>query len=501
MSRAVMLGLYGKLPSHGDFLRRRVPDPFLAAWDPWLQESIARSRSALGEKWLELFLTSPVWRFACSPGACGPAPMVGLIAPSVDKVGRYFPFTLMSELSPADGLCTAIRQAEPLLAAAEQLLVETLESEPLDFNLFDARLVSLSHELGPPVPGLRLDSDQARAIVNTGRVANWQIPLGAPQHLGLVFEQLLSLRLSTLHDPFSIWWSEGSSMVEPCCLLVKGLPSPQSFSAMLDGSWRQANWDVVHVDFDEPADPGDDTVVPPPLELRYRSAAKSDAGQVRRVNQDAYLERSTAGLWVVADGIGGYSDGDVASRMVCDRLADLVPHPDFEQTIELARRALGEVNTHLHRKSIQAENAVRSGSTVVALFTRGARCAVVWAGDSRLYRWRAGQLEQLTRDHSVAAEEPGPHAAEEANAITRAVGGEQDLELDVRYDRVETGDRFLLCTDGLSKVLPEEALRRWVAHASIAEAVDGLVADTQAAGAPDNVTALIVEALSEPASP
>ena len=101
------VGFYGKLPSHGDFLRRRVSDGFVDAWDSWLRECLAASRTALGAKWLDVYLTSPAWRFVCAPGACGPAPVIGLLAPSVDQVGRYFPLTVVAELPEDVCLVTA----------------------------------------------------------------------------------------------------------------------------------------------------------------------------------------------------------------------------------------------------------------------------------------------------------------------------------------------------------------------------------------------------------
>ena len=95
---AIDVGFFGKLPSHGDFLRRQVSDAFVGVWDGWLQECLAASRAELGDRWLDVYLTSPVWRFACAAGTCGPAPVVGVMVPSVDRVGRYFPLTLVAEL-------------------------------------------------------------------------------------------------------------------------------------------------------------------------------------------------------------------------------------------------------------------------------------------------------------------------------------------------------------------------------------------------------------------
>ena len=89
------VGFFGKLPSHGDFLRRRTSDAFVGVWDSWLQACITTSRQALGERWLDVYLTSPAWRFVCAPGACGPAPILGTMVPSVYRVGRSFPFPLV----------------------------------------------------------------------------------------------------------------------------------------------------------------------------------------------------------------------------------------------------------------------------------------------------------------------------------------------------------------------------------------------------------------------
>jgi type VI secretion system protein ImpM len=499
LSRELTVGLFGKLPSHGDFLKRRVSDMFQHTWDEWLQECLAESQAALGAGWLDVYLTSPVWRFACAAGACGSAPVVGLMVPSMDNVERCFPLTLVAELPPGLPLLTAMRSAEPLLSAAERLVLDALDAEKLDFDDFDARLEGLGREPGAiDWPTLGVDPVMAAALTNDARHHFWQLPLEAPSQLAGAFEQLLSARLASLYNPLVVWWSEGSSEVEPSCVVAKGLPTPSRFVAMLKGDWSEREWCTVPVEqfAETPESESEgvtDDTVDAPIVLRLHSAATTDVGRVRKVNQDACLERSDVGLWVVADGLGGHSEGEVASQMVCDALADLVPESDFEVTVESARARIRQVNDHLYAKSVQPENPVSSGSTVVALLIRGPRAALVWAGDSRIYRWRDGRLEQLTRDHSVAEEE-GVVGREEANVITRAVGGEVRLDLDTRYERVRAGDRFLLCSDGLTKVVPDADVAGMMKTPDLRRAVDALIHAALEGGGPDNVTALVVEA-------
>lgn len=225
-------------------------------------------------------------------------------------------------------------------------------------------------------------------------------------------------------------------------------------------------------------------------QLRWTSAALTDVGLVRSRNEDACLDRPERGLWAVADGMGGHAYGDVASRMVVEAI-DTVPAPnDLAQVVASARMRLSGVN-----RQLRTEAAVRRvpvmGSTVVALFACGGDLACLWAGDSRIYLYRNGRLQQLTQDHSQAR---AMASGASSNMITRAVGAADVLDIDETTLAARDGDMFLLCSDGLSNAVDEQAIMGTLIAGDCAQAAQALVAQARANGGRDNITVVVVRA-------
>jgi protein phosphatase len=224
-------------------------------------------------------------------------------------------------------------------------------------------------------------------------------------------------------------------------------------------------------------------------------------GAVREINEDACLDRPTRGLWAVADGMGGHTLGDLASRMVVEGLDQLPPYDNVLEFINEARIQLQGVNRLLRR-----EAAIRVapiiGSTVAVLLACDSNCGYLWAGDSRIYLVRDGRLRQLTRDHSQVEElrARGELSSEEAinhparNLITRAVGAMDTLDLEEETLQASHGDVFLLCSDGLSNMVSEQEIVDALIPGDCQQAAEELIQLALRRGGRDNISAIVVRA-------
>lgn len=237
--------------------------------------------------------------------------------------------------------------------------------------------------------------------------------------------------------------------------------------------------------------------------MNLRCAMRTDVGKVRRVNEDATLEMPDWGVYAVADGMGGHNAGDVASRLAVESLESRLRGK--QATPQILQNVVQEANLVLLRRAQDQPECQGMGTTLTLLCVQENGAYIAHVGDSRCYRFRAGALEQCTEDHSMVGEllRNGALTAQEArahpyrNVITRALGTTGYVEADVMAVEVHPGDRYLLCSDGLSGMVPDEQIAELLRGRSIEEAADALLAAALEAGGRDNVTLLLLEHAGE----
>lgn len=236
--------------------------------------------------------------------------------------------------------------------------------------------------------------------------------------------------------------------------------------------------------------------------MTIRFNAKTHVGRVRKVNEDSILALPDQKIFVVSDGMGGHEAGDFASQTIVDTIAMIPPDQPPADLMRGLRQTIIQAHDVI-RAEAEARFHGTVGATVVALILSDEHFVAFWAGDSRIYRFREGKIEMLTTDHSLVAEfvAAGTMTWDEAehhpqsNAITRAVGVGEVLELDKVRGDLRTGDRFLLCSDGLTKYAGFGTLERMAAHAPIETVSDSLMTLALDGGGADNISIIVVDVI------
>ncbi len=247
--------------------------------------------------------------------------------------------------------------------------------------------------------------------------------------------------------------------------------------------------------------------------LRVKACGLSDVGMTRVHNEDCFALEPGRQLFVVADGMGGHSHGEIASRIAVDTIRDFVVAGNGAGTAAMASESRLRPHSHTLASAIRlAHGKVLSaigrdarlqgmGTTVAGVLVDGSVAAVAHVGDSRVYRARGGELELLTQDHTWVNEQvvAGFLSEEQArvhplkNVVTRALGGESDVDVDVREVQLAPGDVYLLCSDGLTTMLSDaEIARHLLARRPLEETCQRLVQDANAHGGLDNITIVLL---------
>lgn len=207
-------GLFGKLPSHGDFVARNLPPALRVGWEAWLDAGLDRSRQMLGDKWLEIYLSSPVWNFAVASGCCGGQPFAGVMIPSVDRIGRYFPLSILAALSPQYSAAEIALGGKVWFERIEALALSCL-ADDFEFASFEQKLAREAFpQLGPEV------------------VTSLEVAVADEAGLGDM-SLLLGRLLERSGVRYSLWWTSGSPAIAACGRAFHGLPPPEEFARLL----------------------------------------------------------------------------------------------------------------------------------------------------------------------------------------------------------------------------------------------------------------------------
>ncbi|MCU1675659.1 MAG: protein serine/threonine phosphatase [Frankiales bacterium] len=240
------------------------------------------------------------------------------------------------------------------------------------------------------------------------------------------------------------------------------------------------------------------------LTLKY--ATRSDVGLIRTGNEDAFYAGPR--LLAVADGMGGHAAGEVASSVVIGTLSSLDEDTPSRDLLDVLQGAVATANDHL-RQMVAADNELEGmGTTLTAMLWSGRRLALAHVGDSRAYLFRDGELHQLTKDHTLvqslvdegrlSADDAGHHP--QRSMLMRALDGRVDVEPDISVREAQFGDRYLLCSDGLSGVVSDETIAHTLVGKDPQEAVDALVDLALRGGGPDNITCIVADVVDAGAS-
>jgi serine/threonine protein phosphatase PrpC len=241
--------------------------------------------------------------------------------------------------------------------------------------------------------------------------------------------------------------------------------------------------------------------------LSFDVALRTDIGCTRANNednvnsivpQDLQLLQKKGALFVVADGMGGHEHGEVASKIAVDEVGARY-YQGGEDVADALTQAIKYANTLVYKGADDAQKGM--GSTCIAAVVQGSAAYIANVGDSRAYIVRDGEVRQISRDHSwveeqvhagiITEEQARTHA--QRNVITRCLGSQEDVEVDLFIEPVQMGDILVLCTDGLSSLVRNEELREVVETYSSEESVERLIAQAKERGGPDNITALVAK--------
>ncbi|MHB1736463.1 MAG: type VI secretion system-associated protein TagF [Acidithiobacillus sp.] len=486
------VGFFGKLPSVGDFVQRRLPPGFVEVWDRSWEQAVSATRMSLGDQWGAAYYGSPLWRFVLPPGVCTESAWAGVLGPSVDRVGRCFPMVLAASLGmDAVSPIHLIQRGYSWFAALEQVFFHGQSAERGGVDAFDAHVTGLPDPLDTDVehPWLTLHE------INWHASEQWRIPLSGNHAVSCWLTEMWS-RLTQSPGSWCLWWTmQGGGQLQPTALLTRGLPQTAIYAGFLDGACGSDVWSVpagLSLHTNSPAMPTpsemsitvlDDAVVGSGIPQCSRGSNEifgSDdlpgAGTFES-SQDSYgvamvhMENCGLTLLVADEGLPDIH------RQATNKVVDLV-ETRFSNEIEGGLSTLRTELLAMHQSLADCRddlvNPVEEESAVIALRIRENVGELMRIGSAVAWQWRGGRVWALLH---ARGEESDQSMKRPVRGGMAGLGGDAEPDSAAHLCKVEPGDRFLMvATQSVIEQLSEGLIAQAFALSSC-EAACAFIAD------------------------
>ncbi|MDW2982063.1 type VI secretion system-associated protein TagF [Rhodanobacter sp. KK11] len=504
-------GFFGKLPSAGDFVQRRLPAGFVDVWDRHFENAVAESRSALGSGWHEAYHASPVWRFLLAAGICGESAWAGIMGPGVDRVGRCFPMVIAAPVAGDVASCTrALAAGSGWFDAAAQAHDAAQADAAISVDMFDQQVAALAGPLDMPAPAYLQGVDWNSS-------SHWRLPLSAGTAAGPFLGDLWA-RLAAAPGRWCLWWTAGAERVPASVLATNGLPQPAAYAGYLDAgsaaSWqscgvfadampRRPSTPVATVD---PADLADAFALPPPppppsaawlpddpeLLSNLDAATLTSTSPAPPVGQAAVAAAAAAegpaagvAVWHRADAAvtlvaaeAGHPDRRQQAVAAVSAIArELLPAAEPAAGMQALRTRIMALNPQLQQASEDLIDPVLEDCAVVAAQVAGGRAGMLRIGAAVAWHWRQGRLQPCFANGAAPAQE-NPGGGDDfddllfspAPLATPGLGATAQPACSEVLCAVEPGDRLLLMATHPLLQLSPDVLARGLAMPSRGDA-------------------------------
>ncbi len=380
-------------------------------------------------RWRDAYLAGPAWRFVLAEGVCGTGAYAGVLMPSVDRVGRCFPLTIVSQWADSACAIDVACGASEWFDAIEDIAAEGVERADLD--AFDAR-VARAESL------LRFNEIDAAVVLRQalGRCefpqgsAQWHVPLDSVHSLQKAVNALAARELERSLRPLSIWWSDGSDDVGAAWLCTRGLPDARSFGAMLTGRWSGNGWSSA-----APAGARvtreREVATPSPVRITAHHAPVTRDWNAAP-SATHFVVRPEISLWGVVSSETQDADGTTAAQAIADALQGVEHAGSITVATERVREALGAVQRQLARHASTGVPVPKPRVGAIVFIANGVDCALVFTGPVQLACSSDAGFERIPLEESP-------------ELLDLVMGHSQGPDgIGVRYETLYAGDRWLL---------------------------------------------------------